>query len=233
MSTFVMLPERLAYERSPPDRTSDLAGAPGMSLYQDYVLPRLIDVALGRAFNPIRARVAAPMEGVVLEVGFGTGLNVPHYPPAVAKVVAIDPSMAGRKLAARRLAASPVPVEFAGLDGQQLPLQDASVDHALITWSLCTIPDAFQALAEVHRVLVPGGRLHFVEHGLSPNPGPARWQRRLTPLWRHVAGGCHLDRPIDHLVSDAGFSLARLDRYRFSWPEPFAYLYEGVAEKLR
>jgi SAM-dependent methyltransferase len=106
------------------------------------------------------------------------------------------------------------------------------VDNALITWSLCTIPDASRALAEVHRVLGPGGRLHFVEHGLSPNPGPARWQRRLTPLWRHLAGGCHLDRPIDQLVSNAGFDLARLDRYRFSWPEPFAYLYEGVADKV-
>jgi SAM-dependent methyltransferase len=202
-----------------------------VSFYRDRVLPRLVDVALGRPFDPIRARIAAPLDGTVLEVGFGSGLNVPHYPPTVAKVVAVDPSLAGRKLAAGRLAASPVPVEFAGIDGQDLPLEDSSVDHALITWTLCTIPDASRSLAEVHRVLRPGGRLHFVEHGLSPNPGAARWQHRLTPLWRHVAGGCHLDRPVDHLVTCAGFDIARLDRYRFSWPEPFTYLYEGVAEK--
>lgn len=202
-----------------------------MSFYTDRVLPKLVDVALGRAFDPIRARVAAPLAGTVLEVGFGSGLNVPHYPPAVTKVVAVDPSLGGRKLAAGRLAASPVPVEFTGVDGQDLPLEDDSVDHALITWSLCTIPDASRSLAEVHRALKPGGRLHFVEHGLSPNPGPARWQHRLTPLWRHVAGGCHLDRPIDHLVRSAGFDIAALNRYRYSWPEPFTYLYEGVAEK--
>lgn len=190
-----------------------------------------MDVTLGRPFDPIRARVAAPLEGTVLEVGFGTGRNVPHYPPTVVKVVAIDPCLAGRKLAAGRLAASPIPVDFAGLDGQDLPLDDGSVDQALITWTLCTIPDASRSLAEVRRVLKPGGRLHFVEHGLSPNAGPARWQHRLTPLWRHLAGGCHLDRPIDHLVANAGLDLRQLQCYRFAWPEPLTYLYEGVAEK--
>lgn len=202
-----------------------------MSWYRDQVLPRTIDVALGRRFDTIRARVAAPLEGTVLEVGFGSGLNVPHYPPSVARVVAVDPSLTGRKLAAGRLAASPVPVEFAGLDGQRLPLEDQSVDHALITWTLCTIPDPARSLSEVHRALKPGGRLHFVEHGLSPNPRVERWQHRLTPLWRHVAGGCHLDRPIDGLLRDAGFDIARLDRYRFSRPELVTYLYEGVATK--
>jgi ubiquinone/menaquinone biosynthesis C-methylase UbiE len=202
-----------------------------VGIYGDRVLPRLVDLSLGPSFDPIRARVAAPLEGTVLEVGFGSGRNVPHYPPTVAKVVAVDPSLGGRRLAAPRLADSPVPVEFAGPDGQDLPLEDGSVDHALLTWTLCTIPDPSRSLAEVHRVLKPGGRLHFVEHGLSPNPGPARWQRRLTPLWRRVAGGCHLDRPIDQLVADAGFVIPRLDRYRFGWPEAFSYLYEGVAER--
>ncbi len=202
-----------------------------MSIYGDRVLPRLVDVALGRGVDPIRARVAAALEGTVVEVGFGSGRNVPHYPTTVQRVVAIDPSLVGRRLAARRLAASPVPVEFAGLDGQDLPLDDASVDHALITWTLCTIPDAPRSLAEVRRVLRPGGRLHFVEHGLSSNPASARWQRRLTPFWRHVAGGCHLDRPIDELVSNAGFDLVELERYRFSRPELIGYLYEGIAEK--
>ena len=202
-----------------------------MSLYRDRVLPRLVDVVLGRQYDTVRARVAAPLDGTVLEVGFGSGRNVPHYPCSVTRVVAIDPSLAGRKLAASRLAASAVPVEFAGLDGQQLPLEDRSVDHALITWTLCTIPDPARCLAEVHRVLKPGGRLHFVEHGLSPNPRVERWQHRLTPLWRHVAGGCHLDRPIDRLLTSAGFDIDRLDRYRFSGPELITYLYEGVAGK--
>jgi SAM-dependent methyltransferase len=202
-----------------------------VSFYQDRVLPRLVDVALGRPFDPIRARVAAPLDGTVLEVGFGSGLNVPHYPAAVSKVVAVDPSLVGRKLAEGRLAASPIPVEFAGTDGQDLPLDDGIVDHALITWTLCTIPDPSRSLAEMHRVLKRGGHLHFVEHGLSPNPRAARWQHGLTPVWRHFAGGCHLDRPIDRLITSAGFALVQLDRYRFSWPEPFTYLYEGVAEK--
>ena len=202
-----------------------------MSFYKDRVVPRLVDVALGRPFDPVRSRVAAPLEGTVLEVGFGSGLNVPHYPASVEKVLAVDPSLTGRRLAAGRLSASPVPVEFAGVDGQELALEDCSVDRALITWTLCTIPDPARSLTEVHRVLKPGGHLHFVEHGLSPRPAVARWQRLLTPLWRHLAGGCHLDRPIDRLVSGAGFDMVRLDRYRFAWPEPFTYLYEGIAEK--
>lgn len=154
-----------------------------MAFYEERVLPRFVDIALsGQAFARLRGRVASGLEGEVLEVGFGSGRNVPHYPDAVKLVRAVDPAVAGRKLAAKRVAASPIPVEYLGLDGEQLPLEDASVDNVLTTWTLCTIPDVGRALGEVHRVLRPGGALHFVEHGRAPDPKVARWQDRLTPV---------------------------------------------------
>jgi ubiquinone/menaquinone biosynthesis C-methylase UbiE len=203
-----------------------------MGLYQEQILPRFTNIVLGGSeFARVRARVAAGLEGEVLEVGFGSGLNVPHYPPEVKRVQAIDPATAGRKLAAKRVAASPVPIEYAGLDGQALPLGPASVDHVLITWTLCTIPDVESALHEMRRVLRPGGTLHFVEHGRSPDRGVARWQDRLTPLQRRLAGGCHLNRPIDRLVTQAGFSVTRLDNFYMKGPKPMGYIFEGVAAK--
>jgi SAM-dependent methyltransferase len=200
-----------------------------MGIYVDRVLPRLTDVMLGAGFDPIRARVCAGLEGEVLEVGFGSGRNVPHYPPSVTRVRAVDPSTVGRRLAAGRLAASSVPVEFVGLDGERLPVDDESVDHVLTTWTLCTIPDVERALAEVRRVLRPGGTLRFVEHGLAPQPRVARWQDRLTPIQRRVAGGCHLNRPIDALVEGAGLRMAQLDTYFVGGPKPYTYMFEGVA----
>lgn len=204
-----------------------------MGFYQDQVLPRLIDVALGgRDFARIRQRVAAGLSGEVLEIGFGSGLNVPHYPVAVTRVQAVDPATVGRKLAAKRLAASPVPVEYVGLDGQALPLDPASIDHILITWTLCTIPDARRALDEMRRVLRPGGQLHFVEHGRSPEAHVARWQDRLTPLQRRMFGGCHLNRPIDALVEGSGFELTRTENYYMRGPKTLGYMFEGVATKI-
>ena len=203
-----------------------------MSLYQDQVLPRLIDVALGgRDFARIRARVAAGLSGEVLEVGFGSGLNVPHYPSTVRRVQAVDPATTGRKLAARRVAASPVPVEYVGMDGHCLPVDTASIDHALVTWTLCTIPDVDRALTEIHRVLRPDGELHFVEHGRSPAPAVSRWQDRLTPLQRRLFGGCHLNRPIDDLVARTGFEIAAMENYYLRGPKAVAYMFEGVAAK--
>lgn len=186
-----------------------------------------------RQFTEIRARVAAELDGDVLEVGFGSGLNVPHYPPAVTRVRAVDPATVGRKLAARRVATCPAQVDYVGLDGQELPLESASVDHVLTTWTLCTIPDVDRALGEISRVLRPGGRLHFVEHGRSPDPGVARWQDRLTPLQRRVAGGCHLNRPIDELVARCGLEVSRLSNYYVNGPRPFGYMFEGIATKSR
>ena len=201
-----------------------------MGFYQDQVVPRITNVALGgREFTRIRPRVTAGLAGEVLEVGFGSGLNVPYYPAEVKRVRAVDPATVGRKLAASRLAASPVPVEFAGLDGQALPAESGTVDHVLITWTMCTIPCVATALREMHRVLRPGGELHFAEHGRSPDPGVARWQDRLTPLQRLLYAGCHLNRPIDRLVTQAGFRMTRLENFYLPGPRPFGYIFEGVA----
>ena len=202
-----------------------------VGVYGDHVLPRLVDLTLGRPFEKTRARVAAGLTGEVLEVGFGSGRNVPHYPSAVSRVLAVDPAAAGRKLAAERIAASQVPVEFVGLDGQDLPLADESVDHVLVTWTLCTIPDVERALAEVRRVLRPGGSLHFVEHGRSPRSRIARWQDRVTPTWGKLAGGCHLNRSIPDLIAGSDLTVTRLDAYRISGPEVFGFMFEGAAIK--
>lgn len=203
-----------------------------MGFYEDRVLPRFIDVALGgRAFSGIRSRVASALEGEVLEVGFGSGPNVPHYPAGVHRVRAVDPATHGRRLAAKRVEVSPVPVEYVGLEGEQLPLEDASVDHVLTTWTLCTISGVERALGEMHRVLRPGGELHFVEHGRAPDPKVARWQDRLTPLQRRMFGGCHLNRPIDDLIAAAGFEVKRLENYFMRGPKAIGYMFEGVARK--
>ena len=203
-----------------------------MGFYGDKVLPRFIDVALGtKAFDVIRARVASDLDGEVLEVGFGSGRNVPHYPPGVTRVRAIDPATVGRKLAAGRVSASSVPVDYVGLDGQHLPLDDTSVDHVLVTWTLCTIPDVSTALDEIHRVLRPGGALHFVEHGRSPRPRVAQWQDRLTPVWGKAFGGCHLNRSISDIVTASGLVMSRLDEYSLPGPQLFGYMFEGIATK--
>jgi ubiquinone/menaquinone biosynthesis C-methylase UbiE len=203
-----------------------------MGFYADQVVPRAMDLVLrGDELKAIRVRVASDLSGEVLEVGFGSGLNVAHYPPAVTRVLAVDPATAGRKIAAKRVAASSVPIEYIGLDGQSLPLPADSVDHALTTWTLCTIPHVERALHEIKRALRPGGRLHFVEHGRAPDPNVARWQDRLTPIQRRVAGGCHLNRPIDTLIADSGLDLQRLDVYYLRGLKSFSYTYEGVATK--
>lgn len=185
----------------------------------------------GGEFEHVRARVTAGLTGEVLEIGFGSGRNLAHYPATVQRVIAIDPATVARKLAARRAAASPVPIEFRGLDAQALPAADESVDSVVSTWTLCTVPDPGQALAEIYRVLRPGGTLRFAEHGRSPDPKVARFQHRLTPLHRRVVGGCHLDRPISQLIADSGLELDHLDTYYLAWPRAFSYTFEGAATK--
>jgi ubiquinone/menaquinone biosynthesis C-methylase UbiE len=185
-----------------------------MGLYGDHVLPRLVDKVCGvRQLAPLRERVCAGLAGSVVEIGFGSGSNVPWYPDAVREVTAVEPSELSWRLAQRRVAHSQVPVRRAGLDGSALPFADHSFDAALSTWTLCTIPDVRRALEEVRRVLVPGGVLHFVEHGSAPDPGVRRWQRRLEPVQKRVAGGCHLTRPIAALVREAGFTIMGLDEF--------------------
>jgi ubiquinone/menaquinone biosynthesis C-methylase UbiE len=201
-----------------------------MGFYEDQVLPRFIDVALGtKRLGHLRERVAAQLDGEVLEVGFGSGRNVPFYPSTVTRVRAVDPATVGRKLAEKRVAASSVPVEYVGLDGEDLPLDDGSVDHVLTTWTLCTIPDVSRALDEVSRVLRPGGSLHFLEHGRSPDAKVVKWQDRMTPLQRRLGGGCHLNRPIDRLITDSPLRISRLENYELPGPKSLGYMYEGVA----
>jgi len=183
-----------------------------MGLYGDRVLPRIVDVACGRkSSNELRNRVCEGLYGRVVEIGFGSGLNIPFYPDSVDGIAAVEPADLGWKLAGKRLAESSVPVERCGLDGQSLPLADNSCDTALSTWTLCTIPDAIAALHEVRRVLKPGGTFHFVEHGLAPDDEVQKWQRRLDPLQQRLFGGCHLTRPILDLLTRAGFTVTDVD----------------------
>jgi ubiquinone/menaquinone biosynthesis C-methylase UbiE len=185
-----------------------------MNAYEKHVLPRIIDVACGmKVAREQRARVCEGLAGEVVEIGFGSGLNVPHYPGAVTRVAAIEPADTGWKLARKRLQDADVPIERSGLDGQSLPFADDSFDAALSTWTMCTIPDIDAALRELRRVLRPGGTLHFVEHGLAPDEKVRAWQNRLNPIQNRLFGGCNLNRPIVDLVRGAGFEISRLDSY--------------------
>jgi ubiquinone/menaquinone biosynthesis C-methylase UbiE len=181
-----------------------------------------------------RTLVTEGLSGEILEIGFGSGLNVPSYPEAVTTVYAVEPSLVARQLATDRVETSPVDVRYVGLDGASIPLDDASVDAALCTFTLCTIPDVVAALDEVRRVLRPGGAFHFLEHGLSPEPGVARWQHRMNSVQKTLCGGCNLDRSIDVLVLEAGFDLDRVDHDELAGPKfmrPWSYLYQGVATR--
>ncbi|NIH80121.1 class I SAM-dependent methyltransferase [Amycolatopsis viridis] len=185
-----------------------------MGVYHEQVLPRLVNVLGGmQAVAPHRARACAGLHGRVLEIGFGSGLNIPFYPPAVTAVCAVEPSDVAWKLAQDRVAGAQVPIERVGLDGQSVPLPDDSCDTALSTFTLCTIPDVRAALGELRRVLKPGGTLHFFDHGLAPDEEVQRWQHRLDPLQTRLFGGCHLTRPITGLLREAGFELHEVEQF--------------------
>ncbi|NEW41540.1 class I SAM-dependent methyltransferase [Nocardia cyriacigeorgica] len=201
-----------------------------MGIYNDRVVPRLVDVACGIRMNDkLRERVCAGLSGRVVEIGFGSGLNVPFYPPTLQSVSAVEPADLGWKLAEKRVAAATVPIERAGLDGQSLPFDDNTFDAAVSTWTMCTIPDIDAALAEIRRVLVPGGTLHFVEHGLAPDPRVQSWQHRLNPIQNVVAGGCNLDRDIRGLIESAGFEMREIDVFYGGRPKFMVAQTLGVA----
>ena len=185
-----------------------------MGVYGDHVLPRIINAACNmKVAREQRARVCEGLSGEVVEIGFGSGLNVPFYPAEVTSVDAVEPADLGWKLAAKRLDAAGTPVRRSGLDGQSLPFPDDRFDAALSTWTMCTIPDLDAALRELRRVLKPGGTLHFVEHGLAPDESVRAWQHRLNPIQNRLFGGCNLNRPTVDLLRGAGFEIARVDEY--------------------
>ncbi|MBV9313616.1 MAG: class I SAM-dependent methyltransferase [Pseudonocardia sp.] len=202
-----------------------------MGFYGERVLPRITNLVCGAKRNDrLRRRVCADLAGEVVEIGFGSGLNVPFYPTGVVRVAAVEPADLGWKLARSRLNATRVSVGRVGLDGQSLPLPDSSCDAALSTWTMCTIPDPAAALAEIRRVLKPGATLHFVEHGLAPDESVRRWQRRLEPTHKRLFGGCHLTRPIVELLTAAGFTLTEADEfYEHRRPKPIGALTVGSA----
>ncbi len=200
-----------------------------MAFYDDQILPRCLAWAMGRkAFGRHRSRCLEGLSGRVLEVGFGSGHNLPHYPDSVTEVLALEPSELARKLAKSRVDAAPMPISFVGLDGAQIPVDADSVDGIACSWTLCTIPRVDQALDEMARILKPGGALHFIEHGRSEHVGVARWQDRLNPLQKALAGGCHLNRKIDELV-ESRFEIERQERFLMRGPQVLTTTYMGVA----
>ncbi len=201
-----------------------------MGLYRDHVLPRLVDGACSsQDLQPWRAEVTSGLVGRVVEIGFGSGLNVEHYPPEVEMVMAVEPAGLARRLAAKRARAGGGPVHHIGLDGQSIPLPDGSCDAALSTFTLCTVADPAKVLAELRRVLRIGGLFHFLEHGIAPEPSVARWQRRLNPWQRRLADGCHLTRDTLALVSEAGLVVERYKQGYARGPKPLGYFTLGVA----
>jgi SAM-dependent methyltransferase len=201
-----------------------------MGIYRDQVLPRLTDALCGsKAMERDRRAATHGLAGVVVEIGFAGGPNLPCYPEAVTKVLAVEPARIAPTLAAKRLASSPLAVEFVGLDGQSIPLEDQSCDGALSTFTLCTIPDPLVALREVRRVLKPGGSLHVLEHGLAPDERTRRWQHRLNGFERFACGGCELVRDIPALLEEAGFAIDSMEQRFVKGPRPWSYFTTAVA----
>jgi len=205
-----------------------------MSFYAKHVLPRLIDLAMrNRETARLRAAWIPQARGDVLEVGIGSGLNLAFYSSQVQRVYGVDPSVELQRIARRRMTAGSFAIDFLTQSAEiALPLPAASIDTAVMTWTLCSIPDPARALREVKRVLKPDGRLIFLEHGLAPDSRVVRWQERLAPMWKRIAGGCHLNRKIDQIIAEAGFHLPELKTFYLPGPRPMTYTYQGIAALL-
>lgn len=200
------------------------------SWYERHILPRLIESGCGQPpMTRLRQRYVPLATGNVLEVGIGSGLNLAHYGSAVQRVTGVDPSAELGELALQRAERAAVEVEVVGLSGENLPSENASFDSIVCTWTLCTIPNAEQAVAEMRRVLKPSGQLLFVEHGLSDEQKVAKWQHRIEPLWKKIAGGCHLTRRADELLRDGGFSIDQLETGYELGPKIAGFMVHGTA----
>jgi ubiquinone/menaquinone biosynthesis C-methylase UbiE len=204
-----------------------------LSFYHHYIFPRMLDLTMSsRLLRKPRDRTLAPARGRILEIGFGTGRNLPHYPATVKRIEAIDPDLDLDRLSMPRIARAAIEVDFHHLDAEHLPFEAARFDTVVSTFTLCSIPDVVHALGEVRRVLKPGGQFLFLEHGRAPDPAVARWQDRLNPAWMPLAGGCHLNRPMRALVEDAGLVLGPLRNYYLKRaPRVVGYMTEGVATR--
>jgi ubiquinone/menaquinone biosynthesis C-methylase UbiE len=201
-----------------------------MGFYNDIILPRLCNLAMrNKQLVPYRARVISSAEGRVLEIGVGSGVNLPFYRPPVREVLALEPTPRLLKMARNSSHATTMPVTFLEASAEAIPLDKHSVDSIVTTWTLCSIPKAGTALTEMRRVLRPGGKLLFAEHGLSPDDEVRRWQDRLTPPWRYISGGCHLNRPIRSMIEGAGFRIDHIETGYMAGPKPMTFMYEGSA----
>jgi ubiquinone/menaquinone biosynthesis C-methylase UbiE len=201
-----------------------------MGFYSSWLFPRLLDrIMQQQQMLPFRQRIGAAASGRVLDVGIGSGLNLPFYGDQTERVFGVDPSSELLRFAQERAHLTSAPVELLRGSGEALPIESASIDTVVVTFTLCTVPNAATVLAETRRVLRPGGRLLFAEHGRAPEAGVARWQDRLTPVWRRLAGGCHLNRKPDDLIRSAGFRIHNLETGYLKGPRPMTFVYAGSA----
>jgi ubiquinone/menaquinone biosynthesis C-methylase UbiE len=203
-----------------------------MGLYAKHILPHVIDIAMrNKETARLRGEWLPGARGEVLEVGIGSGLNLPFYSPQVHRVYGVDPSVELQRMARERARSRPTDVEFILQSAEDpLPLADESVDTLVSTWTLCSIPNAARALLQMRRVLKANGRFIFLEHGRAPDPDVVAWQNRLTPLWKRIGGGCHLNRKVDELIKAAGFQINELKTFYIAGPRPMTYTYQGVAQ---
>jgi ubiquinone/menaquinone biosynthesis C-methylase UbiE len=202
-----------------------------MGIYRDRILPWLIHSAMRqRRLAPYRSRVVPAARGRVLEIGIGSGLNLPFYTVGVTQIVGLDPSQRLLEMARGAGRRPSMALELVEGSAESIPIEDRSIDTVVSTWTLCSIPEARRALEDVRRVLKPGGRLLFVEHGRAPEPGVQWWQDHLTPAWKHLSGGCHLNRAISELIQNSGFRIERLDTGYMPGPKPMTFMYEGSAQ---